>query len=263
MTDTPKDPLDSLLRQWHGQNMPAEPELERLRDRIVKSVGEAGFLDVPSEPPPRALRALRAMLWFSMGAAAAIAMMLCFRPGNQPQQPETAHQDQPEALPSAVQLSESVLAEKARLLAGMEETFNGQLAWVAEHGGHVEVGLAPETTTHSGDAKPLAVRVVVLARKTGEAAWKPIWQADAIAHNDEIVDLAAKGLRGGNLRLWMHPLPDGAIAVDSDLAVSGTVPVRSTFSGVQQGGVPQRVFALQNEDWEYQVYQTAALLAAR
>ena len=41
------------------------------------------------------------------------------------------------------------------------------------------------------------------------------------------------------------------------------VTVRSTFSGVQQGGVPQRVFALQNEDWEYQVYQTAALLAAR
>ena len=139
----------------------------------------------------------------------------------------------------------------------MEETFNGRLAWLAEHGGRVELGLVPETERSTSDAKSLAVRVVVLARQNGKSAWEPVWQADAIARDDAIVDLPADSGRDGSLRLWMHALPDG------DLAVSGARPVRSKFSSVQQGGVPQKVYSVKNADREYQVYQTVALLAAR
>ena len=74
---------------------------------------------------------------------------------------------------------------------------------------------------------------------------------------------SAENLRDGSLRLWMHRLPDGAIAVDTDLAIEGPMPVHSSFNGVQQAGMPQRVFFSQGDESEYQVYQTVALLAAR
>jgi hypothetical protein len=46
-----------------------------------------------------------------------------------------------------VHFPDSQLAEKAHLLSGMEETFNGRLAWVAEHSGQVELGLLPDTAS--------------------------------------------------------------------------------------------------------------------
>jgi hypothetical protein len=262
MRDKSEDSLDRLLRQWNEQNAPTVAELERLRERIGKSVGEASFLEVRSEPAQHSSQALRAGLWFILGAAAAVVLMLSLRMGGSSPTP-TVGGEQAQSAPSVAQLPESQLKEKAQLLAGMEETFNGQLAWVAEHAGHVELGLLPDATRQSRDARPLALRLVVVARQGADSAWRPIWQADAIARDEEIVDLPAASGRDGSLRLWMHVLPDGAIAVDADLALGGAVPLRSTFSGLQRGGVPQRVFSLQNNETEYQVYQTVALLAAR
>ena len=64
-----------------------------------------------------------------------------------------------------------------------------------------------------------------------------------LARDEEIVDLTAESVRDGSLRVWMHPLPDGEIAVDTDLAVNGLLPLRSSFSSIQHNGTPQRVFS--------------------
>ena len=100
------------------------------------------------------------------------------------------------------------------------------------------MGLLPDSVSGTRRSAPLAVRVVVLARARSGAAWKPIWQADVIAQAEEVVDLAAESVRDGSLRLWMHVLPDGAIAVDADLALKGAACLQSSFSGIQQTGVP-------------------------
>jgi hypothetical protein len=163
-------------------------------------------------------------------------------------------------VPAGVSFGPTELAEKARLLAGMQDVFAGRLAWVGEAGREVQLGLLPDAVSGARSLAPLAVRVVVLARKSGGAAWEPIWQADVIARDEEVVDLASQGARDGRLQLWMHALPDGAIAVDADLALKGARGMRSSFSGIQRTGVPQRVFSSQNEETEYQVYQTVAAL---
>jgi hypothetical protein len=260
MTGKPDDTLNNLLRQWHERNTSAEAELERLHRRISRSIENARFLDLPSEPPQRSLRAIRAGWWFALGSAATVLLMLGLRPSSQSPQPVTALHEPSQALPPEVQFPASQLAEKARLLAGMEEAFNGRLAWVAEHGRQVELGLLPDTARLPRDARSLAVRLIVLARQGKDSAWRPIWQADAIARDEEIVDLTAESVGDGSLRVWMHPLPDGAIAVDTDLAVNGLLPVRSSFSGVQHSGTPQRVFSSQSEDAEFQIYQIVAAL---
>jgi len=107
----------------------------------------------------------------------------------------------------------------------------------------------------------MAVRVVVLSRKSGESTWKPLWGADLLTSDQQLIQLLPEQAGGAELRVWTQRLPDGAIAVDADLALGGSSPVRSKSSGIQQGGVPQRVFSLQADDAEYRVYQTVAMLA--
>ena len=269
MINNKQDPLGNLLRQWAEQNTPAEADIQRLRKRVTQAVHDERFLDMPPPQilPPRR-RAPGFSLCFALGAAVAVLLVLVLRPVSEQSRPVAVQQevvaahDDPSQFLALVQFQQSQLAEKARLLAGMEEMFNGRLAWIAEHDRAVELGILPDAIG-ARETKPMVVRVVVLARASGETGWKPIWQTEVISQDEEVVELAAEGPQDGTLRLWMHSLPDGAIAVDVHLALKGGTCVRSEFSGIQRTGIPQRIFGSQTEDVEYQVYQTVALLQAR
>ena len=242
----------------------AEADAERLGHRVAQAVGGEAFLELPPPPAgPPGRRRWNWALWFALGAAAAVMLMVAWRTGDGQHSRAALPGGLAGDVPPSVFFAQSELAEKARLLAGMQDVFAGRLAWVGEAGREVQLGLLPDAAAGARGSVPLAVRVVVLARTSGDSAWKPIWQADVIAQDDELVDLAAESVRDGRLQLWMHALPDGAIAVDANLALQGATCVRSSFSGIQRTGVPQRVFGSQTEDAEYQVYQTVAPLKTR
>ena len=264
MSSRHQDPLDDLLRQWAGRQVPVANDLDRLHQRVVQTVRGDVLLDLPPLPvvPPRR----RVWGWgisFALGVAAAVVLMVVLRAGEQRHSQEAPHGDVAGDVPASVFLAQADLAEKARLLAGMQDLFAGRLAWVGETGREVQLRLLPDAASAARGPAPLVVRVVVLARKSGVPAWEPIWQADVIAQDEEVVDLAAENARDGRLQLWMHSLPDGAIVVDANLAWKGATCVRSSFSGIQRRGVPQRVFCSQTEDAEYQVYQTVVPLLAK
>ena len=258
MKNQRRDALHDLLRQWAQRHTPAEADADRLRRRVTQALRDEAFLDLP---PPAARSRRRAWGWalgFALGTAAAVAVMVALRAGDGPRSD----------VPQSAFFAQSELAEKAKLLAAMQDLFAGRLAWVGEAGREVQLGLLPDAVPGPRPGldrtrAPLAIRVVVLTRPGSGAAWKPIWQADVIAQDEEVVDLAAQSVRDGTLRLWMHTLPDGAIAVDANLALKGAACVRSSFSGIQRTGVPQRVFDLQTDGAEYQAYQTVAPLEVK
>ncbi len=275
--DPHRDPLDELLRRWAARHAPAEADAEPLRHRIGQALRDDAFLDLPPAAPPRR-RAWAWALGFALGAAVTLAVLVTLHtregqhphgtvagsPANGVPASNTATSNRSASdLPQSVFIGQSELAEKAKLLAGMQELFAGRLAWVGEAGREVQVGLLPDAVSGGRESRPLTVRVVVLARTNGDSAWRPIWQADVIAQNDELVDLPAESTRDGSLQLWMHALPNGAIAVNANLALKGAACVRSAFSGIQQTGVPQRVFDSQTDGTEYQVYQTVAPLQVK
>ena len=294
MTHQPSQPLDPLLRQWAARHKPDQAAAERLHGRIMNAARGAAFLDLPLISPARRAAALwNGALWFVLGAAAAVFAVWIFPPCGQNAQPvamrqDTMPQEQSPALSHwshGAEFQPSQLADKARLLAGVEELFGGRLAWVAEEGGQVQLGLLdaardgqPESPgsnseaaahrvvdrtgdNHAGDnVKPMAVRVVVLTRKAGSSDWKPLWAADVVTHDEQLVELPPAKTGGPTLRMWTQRLPDGLFAVDCELALSDRLPLHSSFSGVQRGAVPQRIFLLQGDDAEYQVYQTVAPL---
>jgi len=256
-----RDPLGVLLRQWADRNAPPEADAERLRRQVAQSVGAEAFLDLP---PPAASRR-RTWGWafgFALGAAVAVLAVVALRTGERHDSPQAPGGSLADDVPAGVCFVQSELVEKVALLSAMQDVFAGRLAWIGEAGREVQLGLLPDAVSAPRSSAPLVVRVVVLARKSNTSGWRPVWQADVIAQDEEVVDLAAEGVHDGNLRLWMRTLPDGAIAVDADLAWKGAARLRSSFSGIQRTGVPQRVFSSESDEGEYQVYQTVARLPA-
>ena len=53
MSEKSDDSLSKLLRRWHEENLPTDADLDQLRGRISKIVGEAGVLGVPNAMPRR------------------------------------------------------------------------------------------------------------------------------------------------------------------------------------------------------------------
>ena len=259
-----REPLDELLRQWAGRQAPTAAEVDRLHRRVAQAVPG----DVRLDLPPLRVMPARSRVWgwglsFVLGVAVAIVVMVVLRGGGGPPSPVATLGGLAAEVPAGVFFAPSELAEKARLLAGMQDLFAGRLAWVGEAGREVQLGLLPDAVPGARGPAPLVVRVVVLVRKSGARNWEPIWQADVIAQDEEVVDLTADGARNGSLQVWMHTLPDGAIAVDANLALKDAACVRSLFSGIQRTGVPQRIFCSQTADAEYQVYQTVAPLQTK
>lgn len=191
--------------------------------------------------------------WFAAGIAAAVVVVVVLRPGDR--------DDGAADWPPSVRFGADQLAGKAALVAGLEETFTGRLAWVAEHDRRVDVGLVPDMVRAGG--APVAVRIVVLTRTAGATSWTPVWQSDVITRGDEVVDVAAGPGNAGRLRLWTHVLPDGAFAVDGDLALADTaLPLRASYGGVQRPGEPRRVTGARDGAVEWQVIQTVVPLDA-
>jgi hypothetical protein len=255
----PSDPLDDLLRHWAEQPSRDGSQTAALQDRVTAALRDATFLDLPAVPASSGKAGARSRLWWFAAGAAAAMLLAWGLPWTHRTPATTVAREERAETPPLVRLPSSQLIAKARLLAAAEELFDGRLAWMAEDGRDVQLGLT-DAATSSPSADPILVRMVVLVRKSGGKDWKPVWEADLVTRDEQLVELVPRESQRSRLRLWTYTLPDGQIAVDSDLALAGALPIHSASSGVQQGGVPREVFSLRNDDAEYRVYQTVAVL---
>lgn len=278
MSHQKDDNLDRLLRYWVSGEQPDEAHLESLRRRISQAADqlEGAGTEVGSIPDddPTAGRRRKATLpaawssrlaWFTLGAAAAIlaAVVLVSRLG--PDRAEDTSGEQLAEVPPEVRLDRRQLAAQAKLLAAMKEVFAGRLTWIAESDGKVILGIEPETQPSPDGSQPITIRLVVMARRPGEATWHRQWNVDCIVHSEQLVELAPQDGSGAQLALWAHLLPDGMIAVDTSLALGargeGRDPQPSTLNTqLFEPQVPRRILTLKTDGTEYQVFQTVAVL---
>jgi len=243
--------VDATLREWR-RRQDAAVDADALAARVVAAIRSDTAVAAPPVERPSQRRWLERTAWFATGIAAAVLVSLVLR--------SPTREDQADWPPSA-RFAPGQIAEKAALVAGMEDTFGAGLAWVAEHDRRVAVGLVVDAPPSRGVT--LAVRIVVLARGAGDSVWTPVWQSDVVTRDEQVVDVAAGPGGAGRLRLWTHPLPDGAIAVDGELSlVAANPPVAASYSGVQRPGEPRRVTGEHRDGIEWQVIQTVVPLGA-
>lgn len=242
------DPLAFRLQAWRRrQDAPHD------NSALVRRVRQAVRSDPALVPAPAKLprkRWVGRSLWLTAGLAATLVIAWFARP--------VRENGNPADWPLSVRFMPRQLSQKAELMAGMEATFGDGLAWIAEHDRRVEVGLVPD---NANSRRRVAVRIVVLTRRVDEATWQPAWQSDVVARDEEVVDVATGTAGTGRLRLWAHALPDGAFAVDGVLTLAdATMPIDTSYSGVQRPGEPRRVTGDRTRDVEWQIIQTVAPL---
>lgn len=282
--------LDALLGQWSEQSA-APQRVDDVHDRIVNALVDADHgepavsvssvslpglnghakeqagssSDRVTLPYPRQ-RGWRPGHWaagFAVGSAVMLLISVTvFWFASQDRNAIGPASDLP---PEYAWLRDEQIQNKEVLLAEMENMFDRQLAWVAETGDRIEFGL--DQSSDAGAELPpasetarLAVRVVVERRSPGSTDWELAWALDVVSRSEEVVRVAPRNADGNELRLWSYQLPDGLIAVDSELQLAGRDGFHATTSGLQQDRQPVQVLTTRDKGTEYRVFQTVAVL---
>ena len=189
--------------------------------------------------------------------------------------PRLVVDDQP-AMPEYAQLSDDQLRNRRVLLSEMKSLFGDRLTWLAETDARIEVGLSDRQDVNAGStsaaAEQLAVRVVVEKRASADSDWQLAWSVDVMSRSEEFVELAPATGDGTSMTLWAYTLPDGMVAVDSELSFSDETGSKATtssskggafhaaFSHVQQDRLPSEELLIGSDGVEYRVFQTVAVL---
>ena len=298
----PSDPLDQMLHQWADEHAASSEHLDTLQQRILSSLsndadtsgldqiepfsqsakehdsGHPAIGPVIKRTTARRLPEARrsGVVGFLSGVTVTVllaAAWFTYQAG------DTRRNQQIVEIGSAIPpeyawLSEDQLHSKSVLLSEMQELFGHQLSWLAETNSRVEVGLnersvSDEDRAASATTVPLAVRVVVEKRDSSSSGWQLAWAVDVMSRSEELVEIAPQSGDGASILLWAYALPDGLIAVDSELSLPGvTAPqassdsaiIRATLSNVQQDRQPSESLVTDSDGIEYRVFQTVAIL---
>ena len=292
------DSLDNLLNQWADERSADASQLDNLQQRISLSirndnvrpinsppvaspqgVNEATVLPTEQQPTfrPQYTWLLRAKLvnrlvGATLVAAVAFVGATHFLDGSW-RRLEVTEVTQ-SSIPDYAQLTDEQISQRKVVLSELKELFGDQLNWLAETESDLEVGLSEKAVTNNTPATQngpleIAVRVVVEERSSSDHSWQRAWTADVISQNEEVVELAEKDDGRTTMRMWAYVLPDGMVAIDSELSLPGSDAatatsqngnLRAAFSNVQKDRQPTEELLTGSDGVEYRVFQTVAVL---
>lgn len=291
----PGDPLDNMLQHWADERAASSEQLDNLQDRIVEALGDdissinqhVATSRIPvttsaiSQPEPsyirRPISQRRVSLVSKLVSVTLLALVTFIWSAQLADFGHDNHQladDERSAIPDYARLNEGQLNERMIVLSEMKDVFGDQFNWLAETDSRIEVGLRDESPTNGqsmtpGDSLEIVVRVVVEERSSSRDQWRRTWSADVISQSEEVVELAAKDDDQSTMTMWAYVLPDGMVAIDSELsfskngradATANAAPFRAAFSNVQKDRQPSEELLTGANGVEYRVFQTVAVL---
>lgn len=240
-----KNRIDEMLANWARSNTPPDSHLENLGDRIVTEAAKARWAQEPLTVFPLAAR----FAYAALGAAAAFVACILYVNLVRPQSSPTGDGS------ILARISTRQIEADSRLFAELERMFPSQLRWVSRSNGDIGLGVESEIGGETA-ASPLLVRIVVVSKRAGEKIWKPVWQTDTVVRSQEMVEVVPNRKTGDKLVLWVYPLSDGNLAVDTGLSLCSPFALTSRTSSVAKPGAPSEIVNLKMDGAEYRVYQT-------
>lgn len=244
------DNLDKLLKDWSSHTATDDKALAGLERSIATGMREASHRPSVVLPEAATFSPWGRLAWFALGAATALAVALSFV--RIPAPPNGVH------APELVQTSESV----RRLFDEVNRLFAGNLKWIAQSDGAVELGISPDQDEFARDGEPFAVHIAVVSRAGNEGPWKKVWESDILTRSEQAIDIAPNQKRDDRIGLWIYPVADGRFAVDSRLSLNAPVRIYSDSSDVVEDGKPVPIAVMTVGDRQYRVYQTVTRLKA-
>jgi len=243
--------LGDMLREWAGKQNPSSEHMAKLASRIRTEIAQDRFADAGSDSK---IAIGGRLAYLVLGSALALVIMIALV-NSAPVKPVAADDS------SLAAITPKKLQDKIMLWNNISDVFNHNLKWICESNGDVGVGVDTLASEESkGDARPIMVHMTTLARKAGETQWKSVWGADMLLGDSQLVEVIPGKESNNKLCLWVFPLEDGKIAVDSSVTLDMPSRVSSTKSYVAEPGKPVEIVNMSDGDMEYKVYQTVQKL---
>lgn len=255
--------LNQLLGDWAARQEPTPAALNSLRARVVEQLSNVAQTS-RSEPTVMALQTneiSRSRLftsWFAVLSVAAslLAMAAVFW--------SSRGLDSDRSLDSAfAALPANDVAGRQLLFRELDRMFDGQWRWLGEVNGRVHVQTEESSVdpanSSSAENSGVAVRLTIVRRRPGDTDWNVVWEASVLARSEEWVRLPSELLGDSEVSLWAYSLPDGSVLVQSDVALTGPIPVRHSdqqFFGASQRRA--RLWSAHRSDGEFQLIQSIA-----
>jgi hypothetical protein len=246
--------LDNLIQQWAKRSEPSDEHLAMLKRRIA---GKLPFVQVgegTAQSSTPSNHVLSRLAYVTLGAAAAAVVLLSMPRGKDGNEDRSAAS----AASAMAGISERRIEMGERLFEEMNRLFNGNLRWVAESNG--DIGMGVETVESPCDAVPALVRVTVLARRGNSAVWSTAWQSDVVLRGQDLVEVAPNADTANKLALWVFPLEDGNIAVDTSLSLNLSARLATQVSTVIAPGETTELATVHGGGTEFRVFQTVVFL---
>lgn len=243
--------LDARLREWAAAQAPDRRGQEALAGRICAEARRRG-LDRYAEPAPPAVPVLARLRYAGLGAlAAAAAILLVLRwPSVAPDAADPA---------ALAGISEAQLRAGGRLFEEVGRLFPDNLRWIAQAGSDVGIGTETRAAVPA-TGEPLLVRVTILSRAAGEDRWTQSWASELILRGQDWVEVVPDRRADNALALWVYPLEDGKLALDTTVRVNLPVRLSARLSAVAEPGRPLEIAALREDGTEYRVFQVVSPL---
>lgn len=250
-----KEQLDDILHGWASRHTSGESQMKDLARSIKAEIAHRNVSGMEIEMPVLIPFSIK-LCYAAVGAAAALLVCaFCYhalvsaRP--------SVFQDN--AMSFAVIPDSKISTDKA-LFREMERLFTDNLRWIAQSNGDVGLGVETIQGGLGRDSEPVVVRLTVVSRGAGETAWRPAWSTDVILRGEERVEIMSNRKAGDKLALWVYPLTDGKMAVDTTFSLEVPVQISSRISTVVRRGEPSEMMTMREGGVEYKVFQTVQSL---
>ena len=158
-------------------------------------------------------------------------------------------------------LTAEQLAARRILLEETEAMFADHLRWVQLDAGGMHLELSEGAVRQEDPKVGLVVRTVMLSRQENQADWKTVWSSDILTRAEEYVEVAEASGCSGGMELWVHPLPDGRFAVDSQFQCPDRGVAMPGETRILSAGRPERILTRSAGGQEFRIYQSVEPLA--
>ena len=249
--------VDSKLREWAARRQASQAHLDSLATRTVTEAARRRFVAI--EPMPAGSQFL-ARLGYALTGAIVAGLVIVF--GLQRGAPGLAGDEAGGALRQAVP-TPGQISTIARLYAETVRLFPRRLRWIAQSNG--DMGLGVEATEESwiADAPPMLVRLVIVSRTGRDTAWRPVWSTDVVLRGEDMAEIAPNRNAANKVALWVYPLQNGKVAVDTAVELDKPLRFASRQSAVVTAGQPTPVATVRLGDVEYRLIQTVERMNGR
>ena len=243
--------LDDRLKQWATRHEPLPGHLEALAARVT--VEAARRRHAKATMTTSAWMPFLGRLGYALTGAVVAGVVFAFfvhqgvRQRGQSDSALTARM----ARPTADQMS-----TMSRLFAETARLFPKRLRWIAQSNGDMGLGVEATDQDWTYDAPPMLVRLVMVSRTGNETTWRQVWSTDVVLHGEDLAEITPNRNSANKLTLWVYPLQDGKVAVDTGVELDKPLKLASRLNTVVKDGEPAEVTTVRRGDTEYRLFQT-------